>query len=86
MSMRVVITILSKSSSTTTGKLWTRSDAHFCKADAAQNNIFEAANPTNARGCLKTRITVSFLFVLFRVIWWIACYAPRKAIPAHHTN
>jgi hypothetical protein len=26
------------------------------------------------------RITVSFLFVLFRVISWIARYAPRKAI------
>jgi len=34
----------------------------------------------------ETRITVSFLFVLFRVIWWIACYAPRKAIQAHHTK
>ena len=28
----------------------------------------------------KTRITVSFLFVLFRVISRIACYALRKAI------
>ena len=28
----------------------------------------------------QTRITASFLFVLVRVISWIACYAPRKVI------
>src|SRR5262245_3599867 len=41
----------------------------------------EFVNPTDGRDSVKTRITVRFLFLLFRVISWIACYAPRKAIP-----
>ena len=32
------------------------------------------------RDGVKTRITVSFFFVFVRVISWIVCYAPRKAI------
>src|SRR4030095_5640097 len=46
-------------------------------------------NPTTTSDCVKTQITVSFLFVLFRVISWIACYAPRKRvheITRNHTN
>jgi len=45
--------------------------AYFCSVDL---------NDPPSLDSVKTRITVTFLFVLFRVISWTACYAPRKAI------
>ena len=48
------------------------------RAAASQRWIRCRPHPLPRRG--QHPITVSFLFVLFRVISWIACYAPRKAI------
>src|SRR6187399_570676 len=42
-------------------------------------------NPTDGRDCVKTRITVSFLFVLVRVISWIDCLS-AKSDPRNHTK